>query len=210
MGTKLIGRELNVFSISSLNPRFRSYRKQLHSGLNSRATQTYVPLINQETRVLLTRLASTPEDFIPHIKRCDMMLFIQRYILTHLQRLYIYRNARAVILKITYGWTLSDNDDLMVNTMQEAIDITAGLWQPGKWLVEFIPWLRFLPSWAPGAGFKRKAAIIKERMKALDQLGFNWTKKQIVREPYPMENTFVTDALLFLPAIRRLRRIIRF
>lgn len=93
------------------------------------------------------------------------------------------RNAGAVILKITYGWTVSDNNDLLVNTMEEAARITAGLYHPGKWLVEFIPWLRFLPSWAPGAGFKRKASQIKERMKGIDQTGFNWTKEQIVRIP---------------------------
>ena len=69
MGKELVGRKLAVFNISSLNPRFKKYRKQLHSGLNSRATQTYVPLVLQETRVFLSGLASTPEDFISHIRR---------------------------------------------------------------------------------------------------------------------------------------------
>jgi cytochrome P450 len=65
----LAARQNAVFNMSSLNPRFKKYRKQLHSGLNSRTTQTYMPLINQETQNFLRRLASAPEDFISHVRR---------------------------------------------------------------------------------------------------------------------------------------------
>ena len=65
--------------------------------------------------------------------------------------------------------------------MEEAVHLTADLFVPGKWMVESIPWLRFIPSWAPGAGFQRKAANIKEKMKEIDEIGFNWAKEQIVR-----------------------------
>ena len=65
--------------------------------------------------------------------------------------------------------------------MEEAVHLTADLFVPGKWLVESIPWLRFIPSWAPGAGFQRKAANIKEKMKEIDEIGFNWAKEQVVR-----------------------------
>ena len=65
--------------------------------------------------------------------------------------------------------------------MEEAVHLTADLFVPGKWLVESIPWLRFIPSWAPGAGSQRKAANIKEKMKEIDEIGFNWAKEQVVR-----------------------------
>lgn len=69
MGQELAGRALNVFNISSVNPRHKQYRKQLHSGLSTRATLTYLPLIEQETRTFLSELSATPENFIRHIRR---------------------------------------------------------------------------------------------------------------------------------------------
>lgn len=53
--------------------------------------------------------------------------------------------------------------------------------QPGRWFVEIFPWLRFVPTWMPGAGFKRRAAWVRERMRNIDRFPFNWTKEQIVR-----------------------------
>ena len=176
MGIKLVDREMSVFNISSQHSRFRSYRKQLHSGLNSQATQSYIPLINQETRIFLTGLASTPENFISHIRR-----WVPCYTKFSRSCSNTCRNAGAVVLKIAYGWTVSDNNDLLVDSAEEATHLIADLFIPGRWLVESIPWLRFVPSWAPGAGFKRRAAYVKERMKRLDQTGFDWAKEQIVR-----------------------------
>ena len=65
--------------------------------------------------------------------------------------------------------------------MEEAVHLMADVFMPGKWLVESIPWLRFIPSWAPGAGFKRKAANVKKKMGEIDETGFNWAKGQVVR-----------------------------
>lgn len=69
MGEQLIGRADAVFNISALNPRYKQYRKQLHTGFNARATRTYLPLIDQEISTLLTGLATTPGDFIVHSSR---------------------------------------------------------------------------------------------------------------------------------------------
>lgn len=66
---ELVARHKNAFYMSSLKPRFKQYRKLLNSGLSSRATQTHLPLIGQETRTFLSALATAPENFISHIKR---------------------------------------------------------------------------------------------------------------------------------------------
>jgi hypothetical protein len=155
-------RQNSVFNISSLNPRFRQYRKQLHSGLNSRATQTYFPLINQERLVFLNGLATAPQDFISHTRR----------------------NAGAVVLKITYGWAVTSNDDKLVKRMQEAAHIGAEILRPGRWLVEIFPLLRFVPSWMPRAGFKRTAISAGQRLRETDTFPFNWTKEQITSGNY--------------------------
>lgn len=65
----LIGSGLSVFSISSHHPRFKIYRKLLHSGLNPRAVQTYRPIQEQETRTFLQGLLNSPQNFVSHIRR---------------------------------------------------------------------------------------------------------------------------------------------
>lgn len=64
--------------------------------------------------------------------------------------------------------------------MVETFSIAKEAMQPGRWLVDVLPWLRFVPSWVPGAGFQRIAAGMKERMSRLDLIPFNWAKEQIV------------------------------
>jgi hypothetical protein len=48
---------------------------------------------------------------------------------------FIQSNAGAVILKITYGWTVISNDDPLVLFMEGALRIGAESVQPGTWLV---------------------------------------------------------------------------
>lgn len=94
----------------------------------------------------------------------------------------IYRNAGAVILKIAYGWTVTDSNDRFIKIMEDAVHISAEILQPGRWLVDTLPWLRFVPAWVPGAGFQRQAASVRERMSRIDLIPFKWTKEQIVSE----------------------------
>lgn len=67
--TVLLGRDMSVFNISFLHPRFKRYRKLLNSGLNPRAVQTYRPIQEQETMTFLRGLLETPDKFVAHIRR---------------------------------------------------------------------------------------------------------------------------------------------
>lgn len=64
--------------------------------------------------------------------------------------------------------------------MVEAVEIGDQISKPGRWLVNFLPWLRFIPAWVPGAGFKRAAADYKKRLSRIDEVPFAWAKEQIV------------------------------
>jgi len=59
-------------------------------------------------------------------------------------------------MDVTYGYPLEENDSLL----EAAKDSFAGFSEtivPGKFLVDFFPPLRFIPSWFPGARFQRLA-----------------------------------------------------
>lgn len=49
----------------------------------------------------------------------------------------------------------------------------------GAWFVDVIPVLRYVPSWCPGAGFKRTAAKWKKMLHAVVDLPFSFTLEQM-------------------------------
>ncbi|PPQ95874.1 hypothetical protein CVT26_015566 [Gymnopilus dilepis] len=157
MGGELAGRKYSVFLTSSTDPRFRFFRRLLHNGLNPRASKDYRPIQLQENRVLLQNLAQSPQNLALHIRR----------------------NAVATILKVAYGYEVKSNDDPLVHLLEHGFKLAAGISVPGKYWVEFFPILRYIPSWFPGAGFKRQARLVGREMSGIETTPFKWAKKQI-------------------------------
>ncbi|KAF2111242.1 cytochrome P450 [Lophiotrema nucula] len=109
------------------------------------STNVSVSMFDRVQEVEATRflgnLLETPSDLFDHIRK----------------------EAGAVILKVTYGYTTEHKGrdpfvDLASKTMAQFAEATV----PGKWIVDVIPFLQHLPDWAPGTGFKdtaRKMAL---------------------------------------------------
>jgi len=53
--------------------------------------------------------------------------------------------------------------------------------QPGRFLVEVFPWLRFIPEWFPGTGWKKVAREWRQLGDRMYTTGYEWTLEQIVR-----------------------------
>ncbi|OBZ67621.1 O-methylsterigmatocystin oxidoreductase [Grifola frondosa] len=64
----------------------------------------------------------------------------------------------ATMLKMVYGIELAEDDTEYTATTESALEgVIEGL-VPGRFWVEFFPFLRHIPSWVPGAGFQKKLA----------------------------------------------------
>ena len=48
------------------------------------------------------------------------------------------------------------SNDKYIIMAEEAMDPIANALVSGKFLVEHIPWLQYIPSWVPGTGWKRQ------------------------------------------------------
>jgi hypothetical protein len=66
---RLAGRALSVFWVSSSHPRFKKYRKLLHSGLNPRAVESYYDVLKQQSVHLMRDLVIAPGAFASHIDK---------------------------------------------------------------------------------------------------------------------------------------------
>ncbi|KAF9038095.1 hypothetical protein BJ165DRAFT_1614321 [Panaeolus papilionaceus] len=78
-----------------------------------------------------------------------------------------------IAVSITYGFELSSETQRHVQLSRNAIDpLIAALTPGGSVLVEAIPILRYLPSWAPGASFNRIARMADEFRKQMFEVTF--------------------------------------
>ncbi|KAG8765371.1 hypothetical protein FRC12_007521 [Ceratobasidium sp. 428] len=117
------------------NQRLRTYRKLLHQTFNPRATLDFQELQKNEVHKLMKRLKDMPGKFMQH---------------AHLM-------AGSVAIRIAYGHTVKGSGDEFIRSAEDFMTAIGEATVPGRWLVESIPLLRFIPSWMPGAGFKRQA-----------------------------------------------------
>ncbi|KAI0085092.1 cytochrome P450 [Irpex rosettiformis] len=64
----------------------------------------------------------------------------------------------ATVFDIVYGITIKDMDDDYVKTVIEALEVVEETKVPGKYWVDFMPLLKYVPQWVPGAAFVKFAA----------------------------------------------------
>ncbi|KAJ3561807.1 hypothetical protein NP233_g9969 [Leucocoprinus birnbaumii] len=169
MAGYLAGRTSTVFGTKSTNPRFKIYRTLLHKTLNPRAIRTYRALQLAECQTLLKGLLETPDDFIAHLRR----------------------NAIAIIMSVAYGYQVKSNDDKFVNILEETLRLAGVLNTPGKFWVEFLPILRYVPAWLPGAGFRKLARSLGQTMGRLENVPYKWATSQVLAGSY--DESFVSD-----------------
>ncbi|KAJ7348867.1 cytochrome P450 [Mycena albidolilacea] len=167
MAGLLMRREKSIFYIS-YNERFKMYRKLMHRSFNPSAAQMYWETQEREARILVDNIIKFPESLVKHLRR----------------------NAASVIMQIAYGYPVTRNDDHFVVTAEEHMRIgeisqpqyrleysMAGA--PGKWIVDSLPFLRFLPEWFPAAGFKSQARQWREEMYSQFVEPHTWVKQQM-------------------------------
>ena len=93
---------------------------------------------------------------------------------------HIRKEAGAVILKVTYGYTTENKGrdpfvDLASKTMAQFAEATV----PGKWVVDVLPFLRHLPDWVPGTGFKATARRMALQLKQCVDQPYAFVKHQM-------------------------------
>ncbi|KAF7363348.1 O-methylsterigmatocystin oxidoreductase [Mycena sanguinolenta] len=156
MAGRLMRREKSIFCIS-YNERLKAYRKLMHQSFNPTVSQMFWEMEEKEAAILVDSIITSPENLVEHLRR----------------------NAAAVIMKIAYGYPVTTNDDHFVRLAEEGIKIASMASPPGKWLVDSFPFLRFLPEWFPGAGFKTQARQWGRALYEQSLEPHEWVKAQI-------------------------------
>ncbi|KDQ58240.1 hypothetical protein JAAARDRAFT_155938 [Jaapia argillacea MUCL 33604] len=140
MQMEVAGGKIELFPQMKCTEEFTIHRKLVNLAFSPAACREYQPYQEKEAYGLLGRLLESPSDYSKHLRRA----------------------TGAIILNVTYGHEVVTDDDHLVRLNEEGLKYNLQTIDPTNWIVNFIPLMRFLPSWAPGAGFKEFARITRD------------------------------------------------
>ncbi|KAL1938327.1 hypothetical protein VTO73DRAFT_11778 [Trametes versicolor] len=156
---------------------FREYRRLMARALGSRKTvETFAPVIEAQSAQLLVRLLRDARDIPGHLREM----------------------TGSVVLMIAYGYKAQEHDDPLIKMVQGATDQAAEVVQPGAFLVDVFPFLRYVPSWMPGAGWKRKGEAYRANMDRTSDVPHQYAKEQMAAGNAPP--SFTSTMLAMSPS----------
>ncbi|OBZ67817.1 O-methylsterigmatocystin oxidoreductase [Grifola frondosa] len=122
-----------VVGLLPYGQRWRRARQILHQYFNHRMVQNYREIQTQDTVRFLQDLLADSTRFEYHLR---------------------FALVRS-LTKILYGF--KPDDDKYLSLVEKATESTEEL-VSGTFLVDFVPFMKYLPSWFPGAGFQKRFA----------------------------------------------------
>ncbi|EGN94314.1 hypothetical protein SERLA73DRAFT_188122 [Serpula lacrymans var. lacrymans S7.3] len=131
----------------------------MQSALGPSSIKTYHPQLELETRPFLRRLLAEPEKYTDHIRRY----------------------AGGLTLLVVYGHQVKTNEDQFLRLAEECVNLLSNRIASGGgiWPVDIFPSLKYLPTWMPGAGFKRNAIIWKAKMEEFVHRPYEFVKDEL-------------------------------
>ncbi|KAG8724486.1 hypothetical protein FRC09_018088 [Ceratobasidium sp. 395] len=153
---KLVGWDRDVLFLS-YGPLLKRYRTMLQRALNSRVSQDYIPLQQNEAQKFMRRLVETPDDFMAHV---------------HLM-------GASITIRIAYGYNANSSEDRFIKRADQLMTEFSDAATPGKWAVDMFPFLRNVPIWFPFATFQRQARYWRNLNDAHQTEPFDFTLKQM-------------------------------
>ncbi|KAJ6579947.1 cytochrome P450 [Mycena vulgaris] len=151
---------------------WRTHRRLFSQEFNVTNSKSFRPKELVATHELLRQLLRTPEGFREHLKQM----------------------AGEIIMSVAYGIDVLPVDDPYIALAEEAVQSFNDA--IGRFFVDLIPALKYIPAWFPGAGFKRKAKEWRKLAQALNDVPFAEVKRQIAAGSAP--HSFAAESLHIL------------
>ncbi|KAK7688870.1 hypothetical protein QCA50_007560 [Cerrena zonata] len=130
------------FPFLNYGEKWRKNRKVFHQYLGSHAVRKYDHKQSNQVREFLRRLRLEPDQFFEH---------------AHLL-------LAAIMMDIIYGIQITDVTNKHVQEAEAWGQSINQALEPGRFWVDFMPFLKYVPQWFPGAHFKRLVADWRQSM----------------------------------------------
>ncbi|KAI0088547.1 cytochrome P450 [Irpex rosettiformis] len=156
MANEVIGWKFSLTSMD-YSEKSKRQRKYMASYFAKARLPDYYPVQVREAHQMLNEILDDPNDY----------------------RNAIRRNAAGVTMMITYGHRVKSKDDEFIAIADKGVATIEAAGAVGAHIVDFVPWLRFIPDWFPGAGIKRLPPGTRENLQAFLHVPFDQVKKRM-------------------------------
>ena len=85
------------------------------------------------------------------------------------------------MLKTVYGIDVAEEGDRIIEVIDTAMEGVSVALTPGAFLVEYLPFLRHIPEWLPGAGFQKRLRRWRDASHEMVEMPFAQAKAAMVR-----------------------------
>ncbi|KAG6374222.1 cytochrome P450 [Boletus reticuloceps] len=147
-----------IMLLSNYNDWFRAHRKWIAQDIGSYASVAKLHrMIEFEARRYLQCVLEDSERNQAHIRKY----------------------FTSIILRLSHGYVTQAGDDPLVDLAHVANSQLSMATAPGLYYVDFVPPMKYIPSWLPGAGFRRKAKKYAVVLRDLVEIPHNYVKSQL-------------------------------
>ncbi|KAM0289033.1 hypothetical protein ACHAO9_006542 [Fusarium lateritium] len=139
---------------------FRLHRKLTATQVSSKSIVRFEPIQELEILRLLKRIQTDPksENLPDHLNQV----------------------SGSIMLRILYNYeTDPSKNDPIVSTANQVMEDFSQATSPGAWMVDLIPWLRYVPEWMPGSGFKQVAKTYREHLLQGVEKPYDYVREQM-------------------------------
>ncbi|KAJ7607876.1 cytochrome P450 [Roridomyces roridus] len=169
MVNELMGWEF-IFSIMKYGDRWRTRRRLFHTVFHAEASKKFLPRQLSTTHQLLRRLLHEPAGIMAHLRHM----------------------TGSIIMGAAYGIDVAAKDDPYVRLAEDGLASVTEALVPGKFLVDSLPLLKYIPYWFPGSGFQRLARESKILSQNMLEKPFAEAKRRITSGHAPYSFTAAT------------------
>nr|BAL05183.1 cytochrome P450 [Phanerodontia chrysosporium] len=161
------------FGLQRYGPEWRDGRKCFESQFNAHAVRKYRPALSREVSRFLRNLCTDPAAWEYHV----------------------HHMAGALIMSVGYAIDVQAKDDPYLNAAEHAGECVQKTLVPGAFLVDILPFLKYLPDWFPGAGFKQKARSWRKSIMYIRDAPYDVTKKRVADDAESVPDCVAKDLM---------------
>ncbi|KXH38769.1 hypothetical protein CNYM01_03503 [Colletotrichum nymphaeae SA-01] len=152
----------DIMGMMPYNRKFRLHRKLTATQVSKRSIVRFEPIQERETLRFLKQLYEDSNNNSDTLQG-------------HLNQF-----AGSIMLRILYNYkTDPKKNDPIVAMSKQVMEEFSKATSPGAWMVDLIPWLRYVPTWMPGAGFKKTAEIFRQHLLQGIEVPYDYVKEQM-------------------------------
>ncbi|KAK8912956.1 hypothetical protein H634G_10251 [Metarhizium anisopliae BRIP 53293] len=154
----------NFLITHQYNNTYRKHRKMVHQEIGTKSLSAGFQGTQEKEALHFTlQTLHDPDNILKHLKRL----------------------AAAVVLRITYGYSVERNGpDPLVDVIEHAMENLSRAFVPLSWAVDAVPAIKHLPDWFPGTSYRKTAKEWKEINEAAAELPYDFVKRQMSQKAH--------------------------